>query len=70
MSKYSRLSGNPEELLENDTLGDLGIEHIAASIDQDRRLSERKGWTLDSDEYCCFQYVLTLKSVMLAVVNQ
>lgn len=41
-SKYSRLSGNPEELLQNDTMGNLGTEHTSASIDQGQRLSEMK----------------------------
>lgn len=32
LSKYSRLPGNPEETLENDTMGALGIEHASARV--------------------------------------
>lgn len=50
MSKYSRLSGNPEEWLQNDTMGNLGTEHNSASIAQGQRLSEMKERMLSSDK--------------------
>lgn len=36
VSKYSRLSGNPEELLKNDAMGGLGIHWLLAALTRGR----------------------------------
>lgn len=67
-SKYSRVSGNPEELLQNGTMGDFGTEHTFATIDEGQWLSEMKERMLSNGKCECFWYISTSESEMLAVV--